>query len=155
MTPAEELRYLVLALQREGNRQIAESLRPLGLTPSQAEVLEVLGQFGQLTLIELGERLVCENGSPSRLVKGLVQAGYIIKVRDPNDGRAVRLSLSEQGQALMPALHQIEQQYNTAVGEMSKDLPIPMEQALAIFRTLVEGTPAGEAVRLRKEATHD
>lgn len=155
MTPAEELRYLVLALQREGNRQIAETLRPLGLTPSQAEVLEILGQFGQLTLVELGARLVCETGSPSRLVKGLVKAGYIAKIPDPNDGRAVLLSLSEQGQSLMPQLNEIEKQYNDAVAELSHTLPIPIEQALEMFRKLVEGTAAGEAVRLRKEASSE
>ena len=42
MNEAEELRYLVLAAQREGNRMLAKGLHPLGLTPSQAEVLRVL-----------------------------------------------------------------------------------------------------------------
>ena len=38
MQPVEELRYLMLAVQREGNRTLTEALRPLDLTPSQAEV---------------------------------------------------------------------------------------------------------------------
>src|SRR5215212_5438791 len=42
MNEVEELRYLVLAAQREGNRMLAQGLRPLGLTPSQAEVETVL-----------------------------------------------------------------------------------------------------------------
>ncbi|GHO54498.1 hypothetical protein KSB_29730 [Ktedonobacter robiniae] len=42
MQPAEELRYLILAAQREGERILTEVLRPLDLTPSQAEVLHVL-----------------------------------------------------------------------------------------------------------------
>lgn len=42
MRIAEELRYLILAIQREGNRLLAAELRPLGVTPSQAEVLRVL-----------------------------------------------------------------------------------------------------------------
>ena len=119
MTPAEELRYLVLALQREGNRQLTEILRPLGLSPAQAEVLQVLDQFGELTLIELGERLVCETGSPSRLVKGLVGNGYITRRPDPRDGRAVILSLSDKGQSVMPALNEVEDAYNAEVGPTS------------------------------------
>jgi hypothetical protein len=41
MRTAEELRYLVLAAELEGKRQLARQLRPLGLTPAQAEVLRV------------------------------------------------------------------------------------------------------------------
>ena len=33
MDSVEELRYLVLAAQRDGNRMLAAQLRPLGLTP--------------------------------------------------------------------------------------------------------------------------
>jgi MarR family transcriptional regulator, organic hydroperoxide resistance regulator len=150
MTPAEELRYLVLALQREGNRQLAEVLRPLGLTPSQAEVLQVLDQFGELTLIELGERLVCETGSPSRLVNGMVNTGYILKALDPNDGRAIRLKLSSQGVAMMPSLNAIEDAYNRAVAEQARHLPVALDVALNMLHTLVEGTAAGRAVKLRK-----
>ena len=65
MQPVEELRYLILAAQREAYRQLADRLRPLGLTPSQAEVLTVLAQREPLSLVDLGELLVCETGSPS------------------------------------------------------------------------------------------
>src|SRR5204862_2497912 len=74
MTPAEELRYLILALQREGNRLLAAGLRALELTPSQAETLRVLADHQPLTLTGLGELLVCETGdNPSRLVDRLVK----------------------------------------------------------------------------------
>ncbi|WP_218031999.1 hypothetical protein [Dictyobacter kobayashii] len=33
MKPVEELRYLILAAQREGNRMLAEDLRPWMFTP--------------------------------------------------------------------------------------------------------------------------
>ena len=44
---AEELRYLILAAQREGARALAELLRPAGLTAAQAEVLAVLDDAGR------------------------------------------------------------------------------------------------------------
>ena len=37
MRPVEELRFLILAAQREGNRMLAQALRPLGITPAQAD----------------------------------------------------------------------------------------------------------------------
>src|SRR5262245_48118682 len=116
-TPIEELRYLVLALQREGNRQLSEALRPLNLTPSQSEVLRVLAQFEQLTLIELGERLICESGSPSRLVTGMVEAGWVQKTPDPTDGRAVVLALTEAGQSLVKRLDVVEESYHALLAE--------------------------------------
>src|SRR4051795_75888 len=74
--PIEELRYLVLGAQREGARVLAELLRPIGLTAAQAEVLAVLRDAaGPLTVREIGERLVCETGSPSRLVATVVSSG--------------------------------------------------------------------------------
>ena len=80
--PAEELRYLILAAQREGNRAFARRLRPLGLTPSQAEVLRLLDERQPLSLTGLGELLVCESGTnPSRLVDRLVTTGLVRRRR--------------------------------------------------------------------------
>ena len=51
-------------------------LRPLGVTPAQAEVLQVLADRQPLTLTGLGELLVSESGTnPSRLTGRLVTAG--------------------------------------------------------------------------------
>src|SRR3954454_11517521 len=95
MTPAEELRYLILAMQREGNRLLAAGLRGLDLTPSQAETLRVLTDHQPLTLSGLGELLVCESGdTPSRLVDRLVKNGLIRREVDPGDRRQVHLTLT-------------------------------------------------------------
>ena len=68
METIEELRYLVLGAQREGARSLAELLQPAGLTAAQAEVIAVLRDADRpLTVREVGDRLVCEGGSPSRL----------------------------------------------------------------------------------------
>src|SRR5215217_2285183 len=78
MEAVEELRYLILAAQREGARALAELLRPAGLTAAQGEVIAVLQEAKRpLTVREIGERLVCETGSPSRLVASLVDAGLL------------------------------------------------------------------------------
>lgn len=53
MEPIEELRFLILAAQREGSRFFAEALRPWHLTPPQAEVLRVLQDHEPLSLIAL------------------------------------------------------------------------------------------------------
>src|SRR5207253_4561867 len=108
MTPIEQLRYLILAAQREGNRFLADALQPLGLTPSQAEALRVLQDWQPLALIELGSLLVCEQGSPSRLVAGLIAAGYVEREPSPEDKRKVVLTLTPRGQEVANQVAEVE-----------------------------------------------
>ncbi|MCZ0975304.1 MarR family transcriptional regulator [Streptomyces albulus] len=87
MDAVEEVRYLVLAAQREGNRMLAAALRPLGVTPAQGEVLRLLAERQPLTLSGLGALLVCESGgNPSRLVDRLVAAGLVRREEAPRTG---------------------------------------------------------------------
>lgn len=110
--PLEELRYLVLAAQRDGNRALAALLRPHGVTPAQGEVVSVLARAtAPLTVRELGERLVCEPGSPSRLVASLVQAGLVERRPHPQDGRATALALTADGRGTAAAVAQAEERF--------------------------------------------
>jgi DNA-binding MarR family transcriptional regulator len=109
----EELRYLVLAAQRDGNRLLAGLLRPLGLTPAQAEVVTVLASAaGPLTVREVGALLVCEPGSPSRLVSSLAAAGHVARRPHPEDGRASALELTDQGRAVAERVRAVEQRFH-------------------------------------------
>src|SRR3954447_7610255 len=114
MIPIEELRYLILAAQREGNRLFADALHPLHLTPSQAEVLRVLQDHAPLSLIALGDLLVCETGSPSRLVQGLVEDGLIERRPSATDKRMVTLTLTDRGSEMAVQVGAVESQFYAA-----------------------------------------
>ncbi|MEO8392577.1 MAG: MarR family transcriptional regulator [Chloroflexota bacterium] len=148
MDKAEELRYLFLAVQREGNRALTDALAPLDLTPAQAEVLQVLEQYGSLTLVEVGERLVCENGSPSRLVNSMVDKGLIQKTTSVTDRRASKLTLSPRARDLLPALNQIESGFNQQLDFLDA---ATLDQALGLLWLLAENTTSGQALKRRKE----
>ena len=110
MDPIEELRYRVLAIQRDGNRQLAALLRPLGVTPAQAEVLRVLADAeSPLTVKQVGELLVCEPGSPSRLVASLVKAGLVSRGAHPDDARASELALTAEGKRTATKVRDVEE----------------------------------------------
>jgi DNA-binding MarR family transcriptional regulator len=146
--PVEELRYLILAAQREGNRQLAQTLRPLGVTPSQAEVLRLLEDRQPLTLTGLGELLVCESGTnPSRLVDRLVTAGLVRRIEAAQDRRQVELTLTDEGRQIARQIADVEEQlyqhFDTAGG--GRDL----SGVISYLRALVAGQPSGEAVALR------
>jgi DNA-binding MarR family transcriptional regulator len=155
MIPIEELRYLILAAQREGNRLFADALHPLHLTPSQAEVLRVLQDHAPLSLIALGDLLVCETGSPSRLVQGLVEAGLIERMPSTTDKRMVTLTLTDAGREMAEKVGAIESQFYEANADLVKDAPPP--EILGLLWRFVEGKPAGMALarRIEKETKSD
>jgi DNA-binding MarR family transcriptional regulator len=148
---AEELRYLVLAANTEGRRQLAQQLRPLGLTPSQAEVLRVLVDHAPLTLSGLGSLLVCESGSsPSRLVDRVVAQGLVNRRPGTNDGREVELTLTPEGERLSREVAAIEDAMYAAIDAITPD-EIPV--ALDFLRTFVSGSPSGDALARRIDLT--
>jgi MarR family transcriptional regulator, organic hydroperoxide resistance regulator len=147
MIPIEELRYLILAVQREGNRLLADALRPLHLTPSQAEVLRVLQDHEPLSLIALGDLLVCETGSPSRLVQGLVEAGLIERIPSATDKRMVTLTLTGVGKEMAAKVAAIESQFYEALTGIVNGAPPP--EMLGLLWRFVEGKPAGMALAHR------
>jgi MarR family transcriptional regulator, organic hydroperoxide resistance regulator len=148
--PAAEIRYLVLAAQREGNRQLAEALKPLGLTPSQAEVVRLVADYQPLTMKELGRLLVCESGTnPSRLVDRLVTSGLIERNVDVSDRRAVKLTLTEKGSSAAVYIAEIEEAMYAMIDERTKR---SSEEFISSLRMLVADTPAGDAIERRKQA---
>src|SRR5438270_5338720 len=149
MQPIEELRYLILAAQREGNRLFAEALRPLRLTPSQAEVLRVLQDHEPLSLIALGDLLVCETGSPSRLVQGLVEDGLVERIPSLTDKRMIILTLTDAGRKMAEKVGAIEFQFYEANADLIKDTSLA--EMLGLLRRFVEGKPSGMALARRIE----
>ena len=147
MQPIEELRYLILAAQREGSRLLAEALRPLHVTPSQVEALRVLQDHEPLSLIALGDLLVCETGSPSRLVQGLVEDGLVERIPSSTDKRMVTLTLTNLGRETAAKVGALESQFYAATAGLLKDAPLP--EILDLLWRFVEGRPAGMALARR------
>ena len=147
MRIAEELRYLVLAANSEGKRQLAQQLRPLGLTPSQAEVLRVLADHAPLSLSGLGSLLVCESGSsPSRLVDRVVAQGLVNRRPGTADGREVELTLTPEGERLSVEVAVIEDAMYAAIDAMTGD---DVDATLDFLRGYINGSPSGDALARR------
>ncbi|MCI0159155.1 winged helix DNA-binding protein [Leifsonia shinshuensis] len=151
MRTAEQIRYLVLAAQREGNRQLTAALSPLGLTPAQSEALRILEDHGPLALKQLGEMLVCDTGSsPSRIVDRLVAARLVRKDADERDQRQLSLRLTPEGADAAKAVRQIEDAMYAAI-DTAVDAS-DSEILLSTLRALTQGSPAGTALDNRLAA---
>ena len=142
-----ELRYLILAAQREGHRLFARLLGDTGLTPSQSEIVVVLAEFGPLSLRDLGGMIVCEAGSPSRVVDALVQRKLVERQPDPRDRRAVLLDLTTTARELVPTLREIEREMDAATADRLD----PAQRALLadVLRDFLNDTRDGLALDRR------
>ena len=142
-----ELRYLVLAAQREGARQYSRALDSFSLTVSQAEIVLVLDEFGPCSLRDLGQLIVCEAGSPSRIVDALVSRELLERNVDPRDRRSTLLGLTTQGRALLPGLRAVERSVDEATADVL-DEPEKLAVASAL-RKFLRATASGDSIERR------
>lgn len=75
-------------------------LDQIGLTYPQYLVMLVLWEQDGVTVSELGERLFLDSGTLTPLLKRLEAQGHISRLRDVQDERRVRITLTSQGRAL-------------------------------------------------------
>jgi DNA-binding MarR family transcriptional regulator len=142
-----ELRYLLLAAQREGARYMAGQLRSLNLTPAQAEIMIVLAERAPLTLAEVGRLIVCESNSPSRIVDTLVKRGMVSRTPGQVDRRVVYLGLTPQGRDLLPELQEIDAAMDAAAaGRLSAE---DKQLMIGALRQILAGTVSGAALAAR------
>ena len=85
-------------------------LKPLGLTYTQYIVLLVLWEKDGITVGDIGEKLMLDNGTLSPLLRKLQQAGYLERRRSPKDDRVVLVSLTDEGRALQMRAKDIPRQ---------------------------------------------
>jgi DNA-binding MarR family transcriptional regulator len=131
MKLANQLCFPLYAAARNVTGLYTPWLKPLGLTYTQYIVLLVLWERDGISVTEIGEKLMLDNGTLSPLLKKMEQAGYIERRRSRGDDRVVEITLTEQGRALR---------------EKAKDIPagvagcvdLPPEKARALYVLLYE-----------------
>ena len=75
-------------------------LDDIGLTYPQYLVMLVLWERDGITVSELGERLFLDSGTLTPLLKRLEASALIARLRDVQDERRVRITLTPSGRAL-------------------------------------------------------
>ena len=148
MDPLFEFALSVKALQRELERGSNELMKPLGLTGPQADALVVISQAEPIALKDLGRLLIAEAGHPSRLVDRLVAAGLVDRAAAAEDRRRVELKLTPSGRRLARRVEKARQElFHASRAHVDGER---LAAATAVFRELLEGTPAGELIERRR-----
>lgn len=131
MKLANQLCFPLYAASRNVVNLYTPRLRPLGLTYTQYIVFLVLWERDGLTVGELCEKLMLDNGTLSPLLKKLQQVGYVERKRSEEDDRVVTVTLTEAGRALQEKAKDIP-------GQVAGCINLPLEKAQTLYALLYE-----------------
>ena len=106
-------------------------LKELGITYTQYITFLVLWEKDGLTVGEICERLMLDNGTVSPLLKKMESAGYITRTRSNEDDRVVVITLTEQGKEMQEKAKDIPEKVGGCID-------LSPEKALKLYELLYE-----------------
>ncbi|WP_139999915.1 MarR family winged helix-turn-helix transcriptional regulator [Paenibacillus paridis] len=95
-----DIRQSLDRISSQMRRNYSESLRELNLYVGQDNLLYRLWLGDGVTQMQLCEHLKCEPPTVTNMVKSLEQNGFIYRKRDVDDGRIMRIFLTDKGKEL-------------------------------------------------------
>ena len=131
MKLANQLCFPLYAAARNVINLYTPWLRPLGLTYTQYIVFLVLWEKDGITVTEICEKLMLDNGTLSPLLKKMEQAGYVERRRCRGDDRVVEITLTEEGRAMQEKAKEIP-------AKVASCIDLPPEKAKSLYSLLYE-----------------
>lgn len=131
MKLANQLCFPLYAAARNVTGLYTPWLKPLGLTYTQYIVFLVLWEQDGLSVTDIGERLMLDNGTLSPLLKKMEQAGYVERRRSRQDDRVVEITLTEAGRAL-------QEKAKDVPAHVASCIDLPPEKARTLYLLLYE-----------------
>lgn len=113
-------------------------MAPFGVTPEQWAILVRLWQCDERTQTELANLTFRDKPSVTRLLDGLERAGYVVRGRDPADGRSHRILLTRTGRELEDRLTPVVRAFIThwMRGISVQDLETTQRTLRALYQNL-------------------
>ncbi len=98
-----------LSLQRAADallREVEQTLKPAGLSPTQYNILRILRGTGPggLACREIGCRMITRDPDITRLLDRLVARGLVRRARERNDRRVVKTTITAEGLRILKEL---------------------------------------------------
>lgn len=119
-----------------------------GTTPGRPE--RSRDECGSPSLQDVGDRLVCETGRPSRLVDATVRAGWLHRDPDAADRRRISLTLTAEGRRVLLRARAVEQTLHEHISAVVA--PGDIDVVIGVLRALTAHLPAGRSLLTRTPA---
>ena len=131
MKLSNQLCFPLYAAARNVTGLYTPYLKELGLTYTQYIVFLVLWEKDGITVGEICEKLMLDNGTVSPLLKKMEQAGYITRTRSSEDDRVVLISLTKEGKDLQKKAKDVP-------AKVAGCVDLPPEKAKMLYILLYE-----------------
>ena len=102
---AERLHRLTKELVRRYQFRDWNRICCYGISISQSHILDILAEEKDLTMQQLADRMFKSVSTMTRVAAQLIKRGYVKRRQDAEDRRAVRVSITPQGKAIVAAIH--------------------------------------------------
>jgi len=99
--PTKSLGFLIVELARLMRRDFNARVSELGLTQAQWRALAHLSRMEGCKQVSLADHLEVKPITLTRLVDKLVESGWVERLPDPHDRRAMRLHLTNKARPLI------------------------------------------------------
>jgi MarR family transcriptional regulator, organic hydroperoxide resistance regulator len=93
----KDLRYISGIIKQKGR----EMLTNYKITPPQFVALQWLFEDGDMTIGELSNKMFLACSTTTDLVDRMEKSNLVMRVKDPNDRRVVRIHLQEEGERII------------------------------------------------------
>lgn len=133
----DSLRAILRAVRIAGH----DAQKRVGLTAAQLSALRALDEVDPLSMNELADRTMTNASSASEVVTRLVSQGLVSRVRCEEDGRSVRLSLTDSGRLALAAGTGPEDEVRGALDKLPTAERRQLNRLLArLLENLAEGS---------------
>jgi DNA-binding MarR family transcriptional regulator len=126
------VRFLRFSLQ--SHKKLEDDLHKVGLTPPQFYVLATIGYAGGLPFGEIGAKMMVTVSNLTGIVDRLEEKKLVVRRRDEDDRRVVRVLLTDKGAKLYRSTLPL---FERSLAEIFKSLDGPEQKELsALLRRL-------------------
>lgn len=137
----DQLCFAIYSASHALARRYKPILARLDLTYPQYLCMLVLWETNDLTVGAVGQRLHLDSGTLTPLLKRLEQAGLVTRVRDRDDERQVRITLTAAGLAMRNEADAVVDEIVCATGLPVSEIERMRKELVVLRNRLNAGTP--------------
>ena len=126
-------------LRRQIRRSAGQSFDDTGLTSSQAEFVRLVGRNPGISVKAAAGQMNLAPNTVSTLVGAMVDAGLLVRDRDPEDRRASALTLTPRAQAIADETRRRRHaMIASALDALTREETAQLERGLAVLARLTD-----------------
>ncbi len=147
----EDIRYfreIMRRLQRNLSWQSKSDAVCCGITVAQCHAMMEIGKVNKISIVDLASILRLDKSTLSRTIDGMVDAGLVERLPNPEDRRYIKLTLTEQGKNLFDSINcTFDQYYQNIFAAISSEKHQLVMESLSLLVEAMAVSKSSECCR--------